>query len=188
MHHRPHIWFATLWRWHKINGNFDDHNDAKMGCNQCVTNLVPGWLQPRQATLHLDGGCAYITSSITSSITSYELYCSNMISAPWLQHKNQSHPTTGTQIAKDWWLVWGHGDLRDQIDGQGRTISACSTLLQTYANMQGWSTIGQNPYISASFEPFSSLPFVHKILAFYWRSSNFSNLYNPDQEKDNLSV
>ena len=159
-----------------------------VGCNQCVTNLVPGWLQPRQATLHLDGGCAYITSSITSSITSYELYCSNMISAPWLQHKNQSHPTTGTQIAKDWWLVWGHGDLRDQIDGQGRTISACSTLLQTYANMQGWSTIGQNPYISASFEPFSSLPFVHKILAFYWRSSNFSNLYNPDQEKDNLSV
>ena len=132
-----------------------------------------------------DQSCTWLTSATTSYtalrwwVRLYHIFyhifyhilhalCSNMISAPWLQHRNLFHPTTGTRIAKDWWLVWGHGDLRDQIDGQGRTISACSTLLQTYARLIMWSTIGQNPYISASFKPFPSLPILHKILEFYF--------------------
>ena len=145
MHHRPHIWFATLWRWHKINGNFDDHNDAEMGCNQCVTNLVPGWLQPRQATLHLNGGMGALISHLLSHLTS-------STAQTWSQHPDYNTIISPTQRQ-------GH-KLR-RIDGLFEVMATFGIKLMGrverslhappfFRLMQGWSCDRQSAKIHTS--------------------------------------
>ena len=140
MHHRPHIWFATLWRWHKING---DHNDAEMGCNQCVTNLVPGWLQPRQATLHFDGGSA----SITSSITSYKLSAQTW--SQYLDYNTRICPTHqqrhGLRRIDDLFEVMA--TLRIKLMGR---VERSLHAPPFFRLMQGWSCDQQSAKIPTS--------------------------------------
>ena len=120
-----------------------------------------------------DQSCTWLTSA-TTSYTAPPSHTTSSTAQTWSQHPDYNIricPTHqqrhGLRRIDDLFEVMATFGIKLMGTGQGRTISACSTLLQTYARLIMWSTIGQNAYISASFKPFPYLPIMHNILAFY---------------------